>query len=232
MLKDVKTHLTPLHAWEEGCAYQPVRCRFPGCSVSISRGELRNHEEYECEFRRYTCKYCRNFTDTYRTVSIEHFPLCPDYTDACPNRCGEYMVRAAVAEHLSATCPLQEVSCDYTSAGCTERCLRKDLAAHYENSSQLHSKLLVDQNASLQKALDENHQQLLGVIREQNSRFEELLRQQDLKHQQQLQQQDSRHQQQLQQQDSKHQQELQQQDLKHQQELSSLRNEIQSRVRR
>lgn len=182
-LRDVLQHT------ENTCLFEVVSCPIDGCPAKVLRKNLQKHKE-ECDFRQYTCKFCYDVTDTYLKVSREHFPVCSDYTVPCPNKCDiGYMTRASVAEHLRDSCPLEEVQCDYASAGCRGKCLRKDMAIHYETFSQHHNKLLLSQNAALQAKLAEQGEQLARAAKqqtEQSSQFEELLRQQETKHEQRL----------------------------------------------
>ena len=172
------------------CQYQMVKCKFPGCATKLLRRNLYTHEKELCEFRDFTCKFCLDVTNTYHEVVKNHYPICPEYPVPCPNNCSTEMVcRSAVAEHLSTTCPLQEVACDYLPAGCHVRGPRRDMDVHCKNASGLHSKLLVEQNTTLQTKLLESHQHFLGSIQkleEQNTRFEKILRDQDVKYQRQL----------------------------------------------
>lgn len=172
------------------CLYQMVKCKFPGCATNLIRKNLHTHEKELCEFRNFTCKFCLEVTNTYHEVVNNHYPVCPEYPVPCPNECStERVCRSAVAEHLSNTCPLQEVACDYLPAGCHVRGPRRDMDEHCKNASGLHNKLLAEQNTALQVKLSESHQHFLGAIRkleEQSSRFEEILREQDVKYQRQL----------------------------------------------
>lgn len=190
-LNGVWKHIDPDEPEAEGrCLFQPVKCKFPGCSYRPPRKDLHNHEAELCEFRSYTCKHCSVFTDTYLRVSTQHFPVCPDFPVACPRKCvSEFMPRSSVNEHLRSQCPLEEIACDYKSAGCNFVRSRKDMPVHCKAATQYHSKLLVEQNASLQLKLAKSQQQLEKVVEEQvaqNSRFQELLHQQGVEHQRQL----------------------------------------------
>lgn len=189
-LNQVAGHVASKAGSEGECLYHHVKCKFPECSSCLLRKDLHNHESEVCTFRPYTCKYCLDFTANYSQVSSQHFPVCPDYPVTCPNKCGSAsMPRSAVDQHLNNKCSLQEVACEYKSAGCDLVRARKDMAGHYKSADVYHNKLLVKQNASLQSKLDENQHQLERVIRQQaqqNSQFEELLRQQEERHQKQL----------------------------------------------
>lgn len=191
-LRRVVEHIHPSvnAASDQACLYQIVKCKFPGCSTNLLRKNLHTHEKDLCEFRIFTCKFCLEVTNTYHEVVNNHFPVCPEYPVSCPNKCSsESICRSAVAEHLSVTCPLQEVACGYLPAGCRVRGPRRDMDEHCKNASGLHNKLLVEQNAALQEKLSESHQHFLGAIQkleEQNSRFEEILREQDVKYQRQF----------------------------------------------
>ena len=185
-LDEVTHHITPQPmARVDACRFQLVPCKHANCKEKVLMKDLRKHENDICKFRMYTCKYCLDVTDTFEKVSTEHFPVCPDYTMACPNKCAaDYMMRSAVDEHLRTSCPNETVTCDYMSAGCKMRCQRKDMPAHYETALHHHNSLLVDQNAALLERVADSEQKLSRVVQQQaerNSQFGELLRQQDSK---------------------------------------------------
>lgn len=189
-LNQVEKHMGSKAGAEGECLCQLVKCKYPNCSSNLLRVNLRDHENEYCEFRQYTCKYCLSFTDTHQRVTSQHFPVCPDFPVPCPNECKcADMNRSTVAEHLKNECPLEEVTCDYQSAGCSLVRQRKSMSWHYTAAASYHSKLLIKQNASLQSKLAEQQQQLEKAIQrqtEQNTRFEELLRKQEVRHEQEV----------------------------------------------
>lgn len=165
-LDKVVDHITPQGmVTGNSCRFQLVQCKNSNCQEKVLMKDLRKHENEICKFRIYTCKFCLDVTDTFEKVSTEHYPVCPDYTVPCPNKCNaDYMMRSTVDEHLRTSCPYQEVTCDYISAGCKVKCQRKDMPAHYETASHHHNSLLVNQNAALLERVAVSEQQLSRVV--------------------------------------------------------------------
>ena len=91
----------------------------------------------------------------------------------CPNRCGIKSIKSSddLDRHLK-RCPLQEVGCDLSNAGCDAKVARRDLAKHMEEGVQKHLALILA--ASLRMGAD-FERILLG----QQIEFEEKLQEKD-----------------------------------------------------
>lgn len=121
-----------------GCMFVEVPCH-KGCGMKVERGHIETHLNNVCAERQYYCQYC-NKPGTYRNICTDHWPECAYKPIQCPNRCGVTCEQSMLEEH-TAMCPLSEIQCFYSSAGCTAKFLRKDEEDHSKSSTQHHLEL-------------------------------------------------------------------------------------------
>ncbi len=136
----------------EGCAFVEVQCYHDGCGQSLQRRLRENHQANECPQRPFSCEHCEEYESTYHDVTTNHWPVCVCYPVSCPNGCTETTFqRQNLDKHLNEECPLQEVECDFTCAGCETKLPRKDMADHVSDSKEMvrHMTLLARQNQRL-----------------------------------------------------------------------------------
>ena len=104
----------------------------------------------------YCDKYCSNNED----VTTNHWSLCAYYPENCPNKCGKILQRQNLAIHVSSSCPLAEVDCDFKEVGCHTTLLRKEMAAHLSENVMNHLSLMASSHAKLQTTIAEQDQLL------------------------------------------------------------------------
>ena len=123
------------------CEYVDVECSNPFCSEHFQKYDLSSHLSYFCPKREYTCKFC-GFKATYSVVHDEHHPQCQSYPVSCPNACGEQAIKRSNLDVHLLECPLVEVECEFSYAGCEMRVPRQDLERHMEDGAPQHLSLL------------------------------------------------------------------------------------------
>ncbi len=142
------------------CQYVPVPCKF--CNVLYIRIDMETHED-ECPLKPVHCEHCRNYTAPYHDV-INHHDECPCYPTLCPNKCSDFKFkREDVEMHLSVTCLLQDIPCEFSYTGCNIVKNRKDMPDHLKENMELHLQLLSDKHQDLEircHELEDQNQQL------------------------------------------------------------------------
>ena len=129
--------LGALDAHKNKCSFAKVDCT-QGCGKFILCKDLMQHCNYKCPKRKIKCKYCGK-VDYYEVINGEHTTTCEEYPVKCPRGCqsvGE-IKRKDIKKHAE-VCPLEEVQCPFSEAGCNASILRKDLSTHIETSGQQH----------------------------------------------------------------------------------------------
>ena len=136
---------------EIGCAYTKVKCLH--CSELYQRRSIKCHQISKCLLRPFSCEMCKEFKSTYDDVVKNHAPLCKCRPVECPNTCGNTLQHQELEEHLSSTCPLSMVECEFSHAGCDVKMHRKDLPSHISESMVTHMSLLARENKRLNTEL-------------------------------------------------------------------------------
>ena len=122
------------------CRYVDVDCPY-ACGGRVQRHSLKKHKSKRCPLRPFTCQYC-NHKATHQKITKEHWPVCEKYPLPCPNECGEKEIeRQNLKEHLQ-TCPLEEIQCDFSYAGCGAQLQRRLMSAHVKEGTEAHLSLI------------------------------------------------------------------------------------------
>ena len=99
---------------------------------------MEEHKSQYCPLRPFTCQYC-NHEATHQKVTVEHWPVCEKYPLPCPNVCGEEEIeRQHLKGHLEQTCPLEEIKCEFSYAGCGAQLQRRLMSAHVKENMEPH----------------------------------------------------------------------------------------------
>ena len=159
------------------CEYVDVKCTNE-CNQPVAKRNLPAHLTNLCPKREFTCQYC-NFKATYEIVSKDHWPRCSFYPVPCPNACGiQAIERGDVEAHLL-QCPLEEVECDFSHAGCDTKLPRQELEKHMEESTQKHMALMsamsLRHSREFEKKLEEQQQEFEQRSQEQQKDTEQKL---------------------------------------------------------
>ena len=105
------------------CVYAGALCGF-GCGAVIRRIDMTEHET----------------------------SICPKRNVKCSNvGCTAVMPEPLLAAHKANDCLYEVVDCPFSSVGCKERVLRKDVESHEEAAIKQHNRLLLQGTQSLQQ---------------------------------------------------------------------------------
>ena len=102
---------------------------------------MRDHKERYCTKRQMSCQYC-SYCSSYDVVTAKHLPICLQAPVTCPNNCKEGLKREQLQPHID-ECPLQVISCPFTSAGCTVKLPRNQMEKHEATAVCEHLRLVM-----------------------------------------------------------------------------------------
>lgn len=135
------------------CSYVAVQCPYL-CGKHIARNKLTDHMNDYCLKRSFKCNYCDE-AGSYGYIVNLHLSTCNKFPTKCPKSCGELLCRSEIKCHIASQCPLQEVTCEFSYAGCKSNGLcRKHLKGHMEDNSQTHLSLLVNHCKEKEKEME------------------------------------------------------------------------------
>ena len=136
-VRDLQSHLDPD---KRKCDYILLPCSF-GCGERIRSGAMRDHKKRYCTKHQMSCKYC-SYCSSYDIVTAKHLPICLQVPVTCPNNCKKGLKRERLQAHIN-ECPLQVISCPFTSAGCTVKLPRNEMEKHEATAVCEHLRLLM-----------------------------------------------------------------------------------------
>lgn len=142
----------------EGCQFVEIKCLH--CSNLFQRSQIQTHQSTQCPSRPTVCMYCDKYCSNNEDVTTNHWSLCAYYPEHCPNKCGKILQRQNLAIHISSSCPLAEVDCDFKDVGCHTTLLRKEMVAHLSENVMSHLSLMASSHAKLQTTIAEQDQLL------------------------------------------------------------------------
>ena len=106
---------------------------------------MRDHLKRCCTKRQLSCQYTApTVVHTYDIVTAKHLPICLQVPVTCPNNCKKEGLKR---EHLQAhidECPLQVISCPFTSAGCIVKLPRNEIEKHEDTAMRQHLRLVMN----------------------------------------------------------------------------------------
>ena len=146
-----------------GCGFAVLGCEH--CGELIQRCLIKEHESEQCPKRPFSCDYCRDYESTFENVANNHWPVCKCYPVPCPNECTPYTVeRQNLEHHMVTECPLTEVECEFSYAGCKVTLPRKEMSDHITENPLDHIRLLAVHNQKLAAKIAEKDEQMMQVI--------------------------------------------------------------------
>ena len=114
------------------CTFVAVECPLK-CGKRIQRRHLVKHQAKECSKRQFNCQHCGGYQSTHEKVVNDHWPKCQQYPQVCPNKCSTgSLERRSLKRHLKEECPLQEIECYFSNAGCKKRAKRRLMKKHLD----------------------------------------------------------------------------------------------------
>ena len=152
-LGDLDKHLK-LGSVDGKCDFVAVECPLK-CRKRIQRRYLAKHKSNECSKRPFSCKYC-DYQATHEKVVNDHWPKCQRYPEVCPNGCStDEIERQFLQRHLKEECPLQEVECDFSYAGCNKKTTRQSMQKHLDESKDEHLKMMTEKCKKLEAVVND-----------------------------------------------------------------------------
>ena len=137
-VRDLQSHLDPD---KRRCGYILLPCSI-GCGERVWNCAMSEHKKNSCTKRQMSCQYC-SYCSSYDIVTAKHLPICLQAPVTCPNNCKEEgLKRKQLQAHID-ECPLQVISCPFTSAGCTVKLPRNEMDIHEATSVCEHLQLLM-----------------------------------------------------------------------------------------
>ena len=137
-VRDLQSHLDPD---KRKCDYILLPCSF-GCGERIRSGAMRDHKKRHCTKRQMSCQYC-SYCSSYDIVTAKHLPICLQVPVTCPNNCKKKGLKRELLQAHIDECPLQVISCPFTSAGCTVKLPRKKMEKHEDTAVRQHLRLVM-----------------------------------------------------------------------------------------
>lgn len=120
----------------------PNKCQEGEKVIELLCKDMEKHTKEECPRCQYECPHCQEAGE-YKEMTTKHLEECPMIEVPCPKRqCKTAMARCDLSKHRQ-ECMFEEVPCRYSTIGCKEKLLRKDLGEH-EGDTQHHLQLAVD----------------------------------------------------------------------------------------
>ena len=169
LLGEMQHHLAQCQYVKEDCPYQ--------CEGRVQRRHLEEHKANLCPQRSFDCGHC-DYRGTYREVTDQHWSVCVSFPLACPNNCGaDNIPQGQLQAHIE--CPLQEVACDFSHAGCKVQVVRQDLSQHMSNAAQQHMALV---SRALLQDKEREIAQLKQPLREKDQHHKEEVTKKDREH--------------------------------------------------
>ena len=90
------------------CDYMVSLCKL-GCGQYIPRKYQEKHNEFMCPNRSHKCQYCGKYSNTYKDVEENHWPVCELFPIPCPNDCPTGSVpRGHLMDHLKKECRMRQ----------------------------------------------------------------------------------------------------------------------------
>ena len=154
----------------EGCPFVELKCLY--CANLFKRSEIQRHQSSLCPSRPTVCMYCDKYCSNNEDVTTKHWSLCAYYPVHCPNECGKILQRQNLEIHISSTCPLAEIDCDFSDVGCKTHLLQKDMPSHLSESVVDHLSLMGCGHSKLLKVVDEQDNVLKNLM-QKNLRLEQ-----------------------------------------------------------
>ena len=122
------------------CGFVLVECPLQ-CGQRVYRHYLTKHKSDQCHKRPFSCQYCGHEA-TFEKVVNDHWPTCQSYPELCPNLCSHAEIeRRFLQQHLNEECPLQEIECEFSYAGCEKMIRRQSMQKHLDQSKDEHLKM-------------------------------------------------------------------------------------------
>ena len=150
-LGELGNHLN-LGSLEGQCDFVEFECPLK-CGQILQRRNVEEHKSNDCAKRPFSCDYC-NYESTHEKVVNDHWPKCQHFPEVCPNKCStDTIEHRFLQHHLQEQCPLQEIPCKYSFAGCQATVKRKSMQKHLDENKDEHLDITALECDDLKKKL-------------------------------------------------------------------------------
>ena len=161
------------------CEHAGSTCENDGCPVVVKRKDMDQHEA-SCPYRTQPCAWChKHFLIAGRRgskISIsDHESICPKREVNCTHThlgCKAVMCADMLEEHLADDCMYETVACPFSTVGCDEWMMRKDIDSHEEAAAKQHNRLMLKDIQSLRTTVEEQEEKAV----EQDETIQSLLK--------------------------------------------------------
>ncbi|XP_059399649.1 TNF receptor-associated factor 5-like [Carassius carassius] len=153
----------------KACQYEPLRCTNSGCSDTVLRRNLLEHQRNVCSFRLESCPHCRQ-PFLMSQLQAHQKTSCPEIQVPCPNKCPQMIRRHQLQAHTD-ECLEVETDCIYKNYGCTSRDKRGKVQVHENTEFGSHVRLVLESNTKLEKQVEQLQQDMLvqqGVLKDKS----------------------------------------------------------------
>ena len=134
------------------CMYAGAKCKFDGCDFVVVRKDMAEHEA-TCSRRTQPCKWCQmQLLVGGRRGFVDHESICEKREVKCTHAhrgCKAVMPFDKRAQHVANDCLYETVACPFSSVGCSERMMRKDIESHEEATMKIHNRMLLQDTLAL-----------------------------------------------------------------------------------
>lgn len=118
------------------CNKKKIKCP-QSCGQELEREDVSKHLE-DCDNRYIKCNDCKE--EYIFSKKLNHDEVCNEKIISCPD-CAQNMSRKNLYYHQT-ICDMKIIGCRYSYSGCQCTFMRKLESSHYENSKDIHIKLL------------------------------------------------------------------------------------------
>ena len=144
-LMDAKQHF-------DECMYAGATCRFDGCDFVVVRKDMAEHEAI-CPQRTQPCKWCQmEMLVDGRRGFVDHQTICHKREVKCKHAhrgCKALMSFEKRDQHVANDCLYETIACPFSTVGCTERMMRKEIEHHEETMMKQHNRMLLQDSLAL-----------------------------------------------------------------------------------
>ena len=124
------------------CPKQTIQCTLQGCTEKLFREDLVNHLTV-CKYRIVQCEFCL-LNLPYIELQGHLDEICPKIKIECPQKCGQFIEREKLEEHLKNECGNTIITCPFGYFKCNTVLLQKDLQKHLSDEVHNHLKLCME----------------------------------------------------------------------------------------
>ena len=124
------------------CPKQTIQCTLQGCTEKLFREDLANHLAI-CKYRIVQCEFCL-LSLPFIELQGHLDDICPKIKVECPQKCGQFIEREKLEEHVKNDCGNTILTCPFGYFKCNTVLLKRDLQKHLSDEVHNHLKLCME----------------------------------------------------------------------------------------